>query len=95
MTLEDATDRINGTSLNLGAFNFDNTSHNHRGQPEVHLSYMQKPEYIEDATIQYGRIHVSVANPRFTETAGRFNNGNAWQTLFLLRELITETFRRS
>jgi eukaryotic-like serine/threonine-protein kinase len=55
MSLENATDRINGTSLNLGAFNFDNTVTT--GEDSLNaFVYMQKPEYIEDATIQYGRF---------------------------------------
>lgn len=55
MSLENATDRINGTSLNLGAFNFDNSVTT--GDDSLNaFVYMQKPEYIEDATIQYGRF---------------------------------------
>jgi len=55
MSLENATDKINGTSLNLGAFNFDNTVTT--GEDSLNaFVYMQKPEYIEDATIQYGRF---------------------------------------
>ncbi len=55
MSLDNATDRINGTSLNLGAFNFDNTVTT--GEDSLNaFVYMQKPEYIEDATIQYGRF---------------------------------------
>jgi hypothetical protein len=55
MTLESATDRINGTSLNLGAFNFDNTIKSSEDSLNAFV-YMQKPEYVEDATIQYGRF---------------------------------------
>lgn len=55
MTLEGATDRINGTSLNLGAFNFDNTIKSSEDSLNAFV-YMQKPEYVEDATIQYGRF---------------------------------------
>jgi beta-lactam-binding protein with PASTA domain len=55
MTLEDATDRINGTSLNLGAFNFDNTIKSSEDSLSAFV-FMQKPEYVEDATIQYGRF---------------------------------------
>jgi hypothetical protein len=55
MTLEDATDRINGTSLNLGAFNFDNTIKSTEDSLSAFV-FMQKPEYVEDATIQYGRF---------------------------------------
>jgi len=55
MTLEDATDRINGTSLNLGAFNFDNSITTGEDSLKAFV-YMQKPEYVEDATIQYGRF---------------------------------------
>ncbi len=55
MSLDDATDRINGTSLNLGAFNFDNTVTTGEDSLDAFV-YMQKPEYIEDATIQYGRF---------------------------------------
>lgn len=55
MNLEGATDRINGTSLNLGAFNFDNTIKSSEDSLNAFV-YMQKPEYVEDATIQYGRF---------------------------------------
>jgi beta-lactam-binding protein with PASTA domain len=55
MTLEEATDRINGTSLNLGAFNFDNSIKTTEDSLKAFV-YMQKPEFIEDATIQYGRF---------------------------------------
>lgn len=55
MTLEEATDRINGTSLNLGAYNFDNSIITTDDSLKAFV-YMQKPEFIEDATIQYGRF---------------------------------------
>lgn len=55
MTLEEATDRINGTSLNLGAFNFDNSITTTDDSLNAFV-YMQKPEFTEDATIQYGRF---------------------------------------
>jgi eukaryotic-like serine/threonine-protein kinase len=55
MTLESATDEIDGSSLNLGAFNFDNTVTTGEDSLKAFV-YMQKPEYAEDATIQYGRF---------------------------------------
>lgn len=55
MTLEGATDRINGTSLNLGAYNFDSSITTTEDSLKAFV-YMQKPEFTEDATIQYGRF---------------------------------------
>ena len=55
MTLESATDKIDGSSLNLGAYNFDNTVSTGEDSLKAFV-YMQKPEYAEDATIQYGRF---------------------------------------
>ncbi|MCX6333842.1 MAG: PASTA domain-containing protein [Bacteroidia bacterium] len=55
MNLNEATDRINGTSLNLGAFNFDNTIVS--GDDSLNaFVFMQKPEFKEDATMQNGRF---------------------------------------
>jgi beta-lactam-binding protein with PASTA domain len=53
MGLDRATDRINGTSLNLGAYNFDDMIKTGEDSLKAFV-YMQKPEYREDATIQYG-----------------------------------------
>ena len=54
MTLDMATDRINGTSLNLGAYNFDAGTVITQEDSLNAFVYMQKPEYKEDAAIQYG-----------------------------------------
>jgi eukaryotic-like serine/threonine-protein kinase len=55
MSLKEATDRINGTSLNLGAYNFDTSVVNGEDSLKAFV-YMQKPEFKEDATIQSGRF---------------------------------------
>lgn len=55
LSLEEATDVIDGSSLNLGAFNFDNTVLTGEDSLKAFV-YMQKPEYAEDATIQFGRF---------------------------------------
>jgi beta-lactam-binding protein with PASTA domain len=55
LSLEQATDVIDGSSLNLGAFNFDNTVITRDDSLKAFV-YMQKPEYTEDATIQFGRF---------------------------------------
>jgi beta-lactam-binding protein with PASTA domain len=53
MTLDPATDRINGTSLNLGTYIFDNTIIT--GEDSLNaFVYKQNPEYKDNATIQYG-----------------------------------------
>jgi beta-lactam-binding protein with PASTA domain len=53
MKLDPATDRINGTSLNLGAYIFDNTIIN--GDDSLNaFVFKQNPEFKDDATIQYG-----------------------------------------
>jgi beta-lactam-binding protein with PASTA domain len=53
MRFNQAKDRINGTSLNLGAYNFDNTVITAEDSLNAFV-YKQNPEYREDATIQYG-----------------------------------------
>lgn len=53
LTYDPAIDRINSTSLNLGAFNFDNSVTSGLDSLSAFV-YIQKPEYKEDATIQYG-----------------------------------------
>jgi beta-lactam-binding protein with PASTA domain len=53
LSYDPAIDRINSTSLNLGAFNFDNTVTTGEDSLKAFV-YMQKPEYKDDATIQYG-----------------------------------------
>jgi eukaryotic-like serine/threonine-protein kinase len=53
LNFDPAIDRINSTSLNLGAFNFDNTVIT--GEDSLNaFVYMQKPEFKDDATMQYG-----------------------------------------
>jgi hypothetical protein len=53
MKLDPATDRINSTSLNLGAFDFDNTIIT--GEDSINaFVFKQFPVYMDDATIQYG-----------------------------------------
>jgi eukaryotic-like serine/threonine-protein kinase len=53
MKLDPATDRINGTSLNLGAYIFDNTIIN--GDDSLNaFVFKQNPDFKDDATIQYG-----------------------------------------
>jgi beta-lactam-binding protein with PASTA domain len=53
MKLEPATDRINGSSLNLGTYIFDNTILTSNDTLNA-LVYKQIPEFKDDATIQYG-----------------------------------------
>ncbi|MCU0460977.1 MAG: PASTA domain-containing protein [Bacteroidales bacterium] len=53
LNFDPAIDRINSTSLNLGAYNFDNTVIT--GEDSLNaFVYMQKPEFKDDAAIQYG-----------------------------------------
>jgi len=52
MKLDPATDRINGTSLNLGTFSFDNSIIT--GEDSLNaFVFKQRPEFTDDA-IQYG-----------------------------------------
>ncbi|MCX6329060.1 MAG: PASTA domain-containing protein, partial [Bacteroidia bacterium] len=53
MKLEPATDRINGSSLNLGTYIFDNTILTSNDTLNAFV-YKQIPEFKDDATIQYG-----------------------------------------
>lgn len=53
MSFDQAIDRINGTSLNLGAYNFDSTVNTEQDSLDAFV-YKQSPEYREDATMQYG-----------------------------------------
>jgi beta-lactam-binding protein with PASTA domain len=53
MKLEPATDRINGSSLNLGTYIFDNTILTSDDTLNAFV-YKQIPEFKDDATIQYG-----------------------------------------
>ncbi|HOO97981.1 MAG TPA: PASTA domain-containing protein [Bacteroidales bacterium] len=53
MSFEEAKDRINGTSLNLGAYNFDNTINTEQDSLNAFV-YKQSPEYRENATMHYG-----------------------------------------
>lgn len=53
MKLEPATDRINGSSLNLGTYIFDNTILTLNDTLNAFV-FKQIPEYEDDATIQYG-----------------------------------------
>lgn len=53
MNLEPATDRINGSSLNLGTYIFDNTILTSVDTLNAFV-YKQIPEFKDDATIQYG-----------------------------------------
>jgi beta-lactam-binding protein with PASTA domain len=53
MKLEPATDRINGSSLNLGTFIFDNTILTSDDTLNAFV-FKQNPEFKDDATIQYG-----------------------------------------
>ena len=53
MRLDPARDRINGTSLNLGTYIFDNTILTREDTINAFV-YRQNPDYREDATIQFG-----------------------------------------
>ena len=53
MKLEPATDRINGSSLNLGTYIFDNSILTSIDTLNAFV-YKQIPEFKDDATIQYG-----------------------------------------
>lgn len=53
LQLDPARDRINGTSLNLGTYIFDNTIVTAEDSLNAFV-YKQNPVYEEDATIQFG-----------------------------------------
>ena len=53
--LEEAKDRILGSSLNLGAYMFDNTIVNYQDSSSAFV-YRQNPEYYEESGLQLGSI---------------------------------------